>query len=568
MLKRIHRQQVWYTAVGAIAMVSAAAATLIVPSSAEAATSSTTLVVNAGTTLRSVTHVATGSLYGLATASTPADNLVQAIKPNTFVQMAIGGKQQAAGDALVVAPEAAKAGAKVVDRMIDYYSGWPYKWVSWSDWENVVKTQVNTIKASSYYSTFSAYEPFNEPDGTWSSSAGSFNDGWTRTFNQIRGLDANKSIQGPSFSNNISGMQSFLQNAVATNTVPDIISWHELSGANLIQNDINTVVNLEKSLGITPRPIAIEEYAAPSEVGIPGSLVGYIAKFERGGVHDAELAFWNGYGALGDLLTSTGGSTNGAYWLYTWYAQMSGNMVTTTPYSQTSIDGAAALTSDGKQLSVIFGGGSSGSSAVQVNGISSTLASGGKVHVKLETTASTGRTGASSGATTTSESDYSVSSGSITVPVTTTSTSAYRLLITPVSGSTTSSAVEVVGGQSGRCMDVPSASTTNGTQVQLYDCSGSTQQLWTNTSSKQLQVYGNKCLDAYGKGTTNGTTVVIWDCNGGTNQQWNVNSDGTITGVQSGLCLDANGKGTANGTKLILWACNGGTNQQWSLKST
>src|SRR3954462_5308089 len=30
--------------------------------------------------------------------------------------------------------------------------------------------------------------------------------------------------------------------------------------------------------------------------------------------------------------------------------------------------------------------------------------------------------------------------------------------------------VELVGGQSGRCVDVPNGSTTNGTQVQLYDC--------------------------------------------------------------------------------------------------
>jgi hypothetical protein len=336
----------------------------------------------------------------------------------------------------VVAPEADQAGAKVVDRMIDYYPGWPYHWVSWADWENVVKNQVNAIKASAYYSTFSAYEPFNEPDGTWSSSAGSFNDGWTRTFRQIRSLDASKPIQGPSFSNNISGMQSFLQNAVATNTVPDIISWHELAGASLIQADINKVVSLEKSVGITPRPIAIEEYASPSEVGIPGSLVGYIAKFERFGVHDAELAFWNGSGALGDLLTKTGGSPNGAYGLYTWYAQMSGNMVTTTPYSQTSIDGAAALTSDGKQLSVIFGGGSSGSSAVQINGLSSTLAGSGKIHVKLQTAVNTGRTTASSGPVTTSESDYPVSNGSVTVPVNTTSTNAYQIVITPTGGGT------------------------------------------------------------------------------------------------------------------------------------
>ncbi len=127
--------------------------------------------------------------------------------------------------------------------------------------------------------------------------------------------------------------------------------------------------------------------------------------------------------------------------------------------------------------------------------------------------------------------------------------------------------VEVVGGQSGRCLDVPNSSTSNGTQLQLYDCSGGSNQRFTYTSGKQLTVYGNKCLDASGQGTSNGTAVIIWDCNGQTNQQWNVNANGTITGVQSGLCVDANGAATANGTKIILWSCNGGTNQQWALRS-
>jgi hypothetical protein len=134
-------------------------------------------------------------------------------------------------------------------------------------------------------------------------------------------------------------------------------------------------------------------------------------------------------------------------------------------------------------------------------------------------------------------------------------------------GTNNQTGVQLVGGQSGRCIDVPNSSTTNGTQVQLYDCSGGSGQRWTYTSSKELQVYGNKCLDANGKGTTNGTTVIIWDCNGQTNQQWNLNSNGTITGVQSNLCVDANGAATANGTKLILWACSGAANQQWSLRA-
>ncbi|MFC4110907.1 ricin-type beta-trefoil lectin domain protein, partial [Micromonospora zhanjiangensis] len=123
---------------------------------------------------------------------------------------------------------------------------------------------------------------------------------------------------------------------------------------------------------------------------------------------------------------------------------------------------------------------------------------------------------------------------------------------------------QVVGGQSGRCVDVPNSSTTNGTQVQLWDCSGQANQSWTYTSGRQFQVFGSKCLDASGGGTANGTQVIIWDCNGQANQQWNVNANGTITGAQSGLCLDANGAGTANGTKLILWSCNGQANQQWT----
>jgi non-reducing end alpha-L-arabinofuranosidase len=136
------------------------------------------------------------------------------------------------------------------------------------------------------------------------------------------------------------------------------------------------------------------------------------------------------------------------------------------------------------------------------------------------------------------------------------------------SGSSTGgSGQEIVGSASGRCIDVPNATTTNGTQVQLWDCNGNSNQRWTYTSSKQLMVYGNKCLDANGQGTTNGTTVIIWDCNGQTNQQWNLNSNGSITGVQSGLCLDAVGAATGNGTKIQLYSCWGGSNQQWSLRS-
>jgi O-glycosyl hydrolase len=139
-----------------------------------------------------------------------------------------------------------------------------------------------------------------------------------------------------------------------------------------------------------------------------------------------------------------------------------------------------------------------------------------------------------------------------------------NLSISPVSGPPPPSSFRLIGAGSSRCLDVPGASQTNGTQLDIWDCNGGTNQQWTYTAGKELRVYGTKCLDAFGQGTANGTRVVIWDCNGGTNQQWNLNANGTVTGVQSGLCLDVTGQGTANGTLVELWSCNGGSNQSWT----
>ncbi|MEV7980442.1 arabinofuranosidase catalytic domain-containing protein [Streptomyces sp. NPDC086519] len=134
------------------------------------------------------------------------------------------------------------------------------------------------------------------------------------------------------------------------------------------------------------------------------------------------------------------------------------------------------------------------------------------------------------------------------------------------SGGTSTGALHAVG--AGKCLDVPNSSTTAGTQVQIWDCSGGANQTWTRTSSNQLTVYSGSsqmCLDAYNNQTSAGTKVVTWPCNGGANQQWLVNSDGTVTGTQSGLCLDVTGASTANGALAELWTCNGGSNQQWNL---
>ena len=128
-------------------------------------------------------------------------------------------------------------------------------------------------------------------------------------------------------------------------------------------------------------------------------------------------------------------------------------------------------------------------------------------------------------------------------------------------GGTGTTIIRGVG--SNRCLDVPNSSTANGTQTVIWDCNGGGNQTWTSTSSQQLTVYGNKCLDVANQSTSAGAAVQIWDCTGAANQRWNINGNGTITSVQSGLCLDVTSGATANGTKVEIWTCNGGSNQQW-----
>jgi hypothetical protein len=537
--------------------------------------------VSANQTLRSVTHVASGSLYGLDTATIPADSLVEPLKPNTFVQMAPGGSQlpngesAPGGDALKVAPEAAKAGARVVVRMPDWYPNFPYKWVSWSDWLSAVDTQIASVKSSGA-TNISAYELWNEPDWTWdTTNAGSFDAGWARTYQEVRAKDANTPIQGPSYSHwDLSRMTTFLKDAIANNAVPNVISWHELGGDGSIAADVAAYRNLESSLGLSPRPIAIEEYGTTSEVGVPGAMVGYVAKFERAGVDNAEMAFWNHYGTLGDTLTDTGASPNGAYWLYKWYGDMSGTMLVTTPPAQTGLDGAAALNSAKNQISVIFGGGA-GSSAVTVNGLGALPAFGSTVHVKLEYTPSKGRTTAVTGPITISDADYTVSGGSVTVPVTTNASDGYHLVITPT-GTDTSLAgrYQITNLNSGLALDTAGQATAQGTLVDQNTPGSSTTQNWTlvaagNGLYKIVNQASGLDLGIQNMSTSDGGDALIWGDNGTADHLWQLIPDGAghykIANYNSGLLLGVNNMSTTAGAQVLQWTDNGTADHLWTL---
>ncbi|GAB2576053.1 ricin-type beta-trefoil lectin domain protein [Kribbella endophytica] len=121
------------------------------------------------------------------------------------------------------------------------------------------------------------------------------------------------------------------------------------------------------------------------------------------------------------------------------------------------------------------------------------------------------------------------------------------------------------GVASGRCVDVPGFSTSNGTALDLWDCNGGGNQSWNLTAEQQLTVYGTKCLTIGGDGSSAGSPAVITDCTGAPNQAWQVKDDLSVSSVaHPELCLDAAGAATGNGTAVDVWLCNGEPNQQWT----
>jgi hypothetical protein len=436
-----------------------------------------TLVVNVASPFRPVTHVASGGLYALAENNRPADSTLLPIKMNTLTQPPPGvgqrpNGQPPGGDALLIAPQADRVGAAQVIRMPDIYPDFPYKWVSWDDWLSKVDTMVNARLNATSVSNVVGWEVWNEPDFTWNTSAaGDFNAGWVRTVQRIRTRDTVTPIVGPSYATyEVNKMRAFLTTAKNAGTLPDVMIWHELNHSSAaIAANVASYRSLESSLGISPRPIFINEYAWTDEIDVPGRVANYIAKFERAGVAAADRAFWFEYGTVNGLVVNNNQPT-GSWWLYKWYGDMSGSMVTTTPPAQTGIDGFASYDPTRHRVDVIFGD-ESGTNAVRLTGLGPL---GASVRVTLESTPASGRFTAVTAPTAISTSTATVSNGQLTVSVPNMSaTSAYHIVVQPTSGVPTyQQRYEAENASVFRASRLSSSSASNGGYVGRIDNTG------------------------------------------------------------------------------------------------
>jgi hypothetical protein len=307
-----------------------------------------------------IRHVGAGALYGIADSEHPGDAHLDALRPVNVTQMAPGGGQLPngttvpTGDALVVAPIAARHGASVTIRLPDTYPDFPYRWQGWDDWEARVSEVARAVRASGAPNIY-AYELWNEPNWTWPPEAGDFGEAWRRTASIVRRIDPSARVLGPSIDRwDAEWMRRFLLAAESGGSRPDVVSWHELDPADTdVERHVAEYRALEVSLGMPRLPISINEYGPHRDMAVPGELVGWLARLERADVDTANLAFWHHPGRFSDLVTSANEPT-GAWWIFRWYAEMAGRRLETTGSGTPSV--LASVGDAG--LTALVGGGS------------------------------------------------------------------------------------------------------------------------------------------------------------------------------------------------------------------
>jgi Ricin-type beta-trefoil lectin domain-like/Glycosyl hydrolases family 2, TIM barrel domain len=126
--------------------------------------------------------------------------------------------------------------------------------------------------------------------------------------------------------------------------------------------------------------------------------------------------------------------------------------------------------------------------------------------------------------------------------------------------------------QSGKCLDITSASTANGARVQQWDCNGTGAQLFRLEAAgsgfyKITNVNSNKALDVLDWRTDAGAPLQQWEYVGGAHQQFRIVSmpggEVSLQARHSGLTLDVQGASNESGAAIVQWSHHGQVNQRW-----
>lgn len=137
-----------------------------------------------------------------------------------------------------------------------------------------------------------------------------------------------------------------------------------------------------------------------------------------------------------------------------------------------------------------------------------------------------------------------------------------------------------IRGVNSLCIDIPNSNPEVGTRPQLFGCNNTNAQKWTvvyhdaglHGSAKSVMSFINsailaegRCLDVASSGTANGTLVHSWSCNYGNAQKWQRGANNSLVNPNSGRCLSTAGGASGTGAQLVIANCDGSPTQSWNL---
>ena len=392
---------------------------------------------------------ASGALYGLSEDGVPAADLLAPLHVRTIAQKAPGGLQHPTGDADKVAAGFFAAGGELILVYLqDIYPDWPYKDSGIADYLTKVRAVARFLTDRPYRNQV-AFVPFNEPDWIWYdlktadpaqyiTNRDRFLADWATACLTIRSVNPDALIVGPNQAYYDSRfMPDFLSAAKASDVLPDIISWHELSPDSLrtYRSSYASFRELEQQLGIPPRPVNINEYGNRRDLSNPGQLVQWIAMFEDTKV-DADLAYWDIAGNYADNAVQNN-RPNGSWWLLRWYGALTGQTVQVVPPAPDTIDtlcGLASLDTAKRQARVILANPAGQAARVALTGLDRRVF-GERVRVLIQSTTWTGYDGVASTPIEEAIADYPVMNGQVTVDLDAMDPmAAYQLTMSPATG--------------------------------------------------------------------------------------------------------------------------------------
>lgn len=216
---------------------------------------------------------------------------------------------------------------------------WPGDGGDWADFSAFLDRLIDDVTGEAM---IPQWDLWNEPDIElfWARPQQQFLEAWQIAFGKVREAFPEATIVGPSTAQEPSDdnewWMAFLDFIAAHDSVPDIISWHEIGGAAHGQDPVASRAAVEgmlRSRGLSVSEFQINEYAEKWQQN-PGQSAWFIARLERAQIEGLRANWASGpelHDNLADLLTRTedGYATLGDWFTYQWYSGQQGAVLAT-----------------------------------------------------------------------------------------------------------------------------------------------------------------------------------------------------------------------------------------------